>query len=239
MDFSGKRVMIGLSGGINSMAVLCELGNAPIEKRPKSLFLFYAHFKEHSPDTLQFVLDGWTWAKSRFEEVVYKQTDNSVMDFFEDNNFIPHPMHSPCSKELKIIPMMKFAYQNDVQIDLIGYVAEEQKRYKRAQAAGAKTNDLFFRKEYPILNIPNEACFSIVKQNIGWYPAIYDIRDEKGKRVFTHNNCLPCKNMTTKQMQQTKLHYPDYYDRAMEVEQNTGSYFGRSKKPADCRACSF
>ena len=48
--------MIGLSGGINSMAVLCWLGELPTHKHPDELHLFYADFKEHSEDTIQFVL---------------------------------------------------------------------------------------------------------------------------------------------------------------------------------------
>ena len=117
MDFSGKKIMIGLSGGINSMAVLCWLGELPEAHRPDELHLFYADFKEHSPDTIQFVLDGHFWARGRFKNVVYMQTDNSVMDFFEENDFIPHPTNAKCSVTLKIEPMLKYAYQNDIQIE--------------------------------------------------------------------------------------------------------------------------
>lgn len=53
MDFKGEKIMIGLSGGINSMAVLCWLGELPEANRPDELHLFYADFKEHSPDTSQ------------------------------------------------------------------------------------------------------------------------------------------------------------------------------------------
>jgi hypothetical protein len=236
MDFSNKKVMIGLSGGINSMAVLCWLGELPIENRPSELHLFYAHFSEHSGDTLAFVSDGYRWAKSRFETVEYKQTDNSVMDYFEEKNFIPHPTNSACSIELKIEPMLRYCYLSDIQLDLVGYVAKEVKRAKRAMKAGR--NDLFFRKDFPILGKSDEWCFEIVKRNIGWYPAIYDIT-ENGKRVFTHNNCLPCKNMTPKQLQSVAKYYPDKYQRALEVQEATGSYFGRSKCDAGCALCKF
>ena len=56
VDYRSVKVMIGLSGGINSMAVLVWL--AQYELRPKELHLFYAHFEEHSPGTLEFVLAG-------------------------------------------------------------------------------------------------------------------------------------------------------------------------------------
>lgn len=229
--------MIGLSGGINSMAVLCWLGELPEGQRPNELHLFYADFKEHSPDTVQFVLDGVFWARERFKSIFYTQTDNSVMDFFEENDFIPHPTKAICSQSLKIEPMLKYAYANDIQIDLIGYVAKEVKRAKRAIKKGQ--NDLFFQKEFPILGKDDDWCFEIVKRNIGWYPAIYNIKDAKGKRVFTHNNCLPCKNMTPWQLQAVATHYPVYFARALKVEQNTGSYFGRSKCDTGCAVCDF
>jgi hypothetical protein len=237
MDFSSKKIMVGLSGGINSMAVLCWLGELPENQRPKELHLFYADFKEHSPGTIQFVLDGVFWARGRFKSIFYTQKDNSVMDFFEEENLIPHPTNSACSRKLKIEPMIKYAYANDIQIDLIGYVAKEVSRAKRAINAGK--NDIFFQKDFPILGKDDAWCFEIVKRNIGWYPAIYDIKDAKGKRVFTHNNCLPCKNMTSKQLQAVAKYYPSYYARALEVEKNTGSYFGRSKCDTECAVCSF
>lgn len=236
MDFSGKKIMVGLSGGINSMAVLCWLGELPEAMRPDELHLFYADFKEHSDDTVQFVLDGVFFARGRFSKVEYTQTENSVLDFFEDTGFIPHPTNSKCSVTLKIEPMLKYAYQHDIQIDLIGYVAKEVKRAKRAMNAGK--NDMFFKKEFPILGKDDDWCFEIVKRNIGWYPAIYDIK-ENGKRVFTHNNCLPCKNMTPKQLKATKKYFPDKYARALEVEKITGSYFGRSKCDMVCAVCDF
>ena len=236
MDFSGKKIMIGLSGGINSMAVLCWLGELPGVQRPEELHLFYADFKEHSDDTVQFVLDGVFWARERFGVVRYTQTDNSVMEYFESEGIIPHPKLSPCSQNLKILPMLKYAYGNEIAVDLIGYVAKEVKRAKRAMKNGQ--NDMFFQKDFPILGKDDEWCFEIVDRCIGWHPAIYDIK-EKGKRVFTHNNCLPCKNMTPKQLRQTAKYYPEKYARAKEVEQTTGSYFGRSKCDTGCAVCDF
>jgi len=234
--FSGQKIMIGLSGGINSMAVLCWLGLLPKENHPSELHLFYADFKEHSDDTLQFVLDGVFWARDKINNVIYVQTNNSVMDYFEDESFIPHPTNSKCSQSLKIDPMLRYCYQNNIQIDLVGYVAKEVRRAKRLLSREA--GDLFFKKGFPILGFDDEWCFQIVKENIGWYPKIYDIK-EGDKRVFTHNNCLPCKNMTVKQLKSVAKYYPEKYKRALEVEQQTGQYFGRSKCDTGCAICEF
>ena len=44
---NGQKILVGLSGGINSAAVLCHLKESGI--MPSELHLFYVHFKEHSP----------------------------------------------------------------------------------------------------------------------------------------------------------------------------------------------
>ena len=89
--------MIGLSGGINSMAVLCWLIEQP--DRPKDIHLYYAHFAEHSPDTFQFVADGIRYARKHFDKVHVKITSNSIMQYFEESKMIPHPAVSPCTRK--------------------------------------------------------------------------------------------------------------------------------------------
>jgi hypothetical protein len=220
MDYNNKKILLGLSGGINSMAVLCWL----IEQgcKPSELHLFYAHFKEHSPDTFQFVADEIRYARKHFEKVVVKITNNSVLEFFEKEHMIPHPTLAPCSERLKIIPMM---------------------------LSGA--NSLFITKEFPIELFDDDWCFEIVDKHIGWHPAIYDIKDENGKRVFTHNNCLPCKNMYVKNMKDVQTYYPKYMINAKRLSHNLKAYWGRDAKDyytefgkedyeaSQCETCAF
>lgn len=229
------------------MAVLCWLYEQGYQ--PSELHLFYAHFSEHSPDTFQFVADGIRWARKHFPKVVVKITSNNVLRFFEEQKIIPHPTVSPCSKMLKIIPMANYALENGVQMDLIGYVKTEAKRIKRMYDNNANT--LFTTKEFPIGLFTDEWCFEIVLRNIGWYPFIYTILDEKGKRIFHHNNCLPCKNMYVKDMLQVQKHYPSYMQAANKLSQRLKSYWGRNAddyyttfgredyEPAQCENCSF
>src|SRR5688572_17948921 len=173
---NGKRIMVGLSGGINSAAVLIWLilsGYKPLE-----VHLYYAHFREHSPDTFQFVADLIRYARKNFETVHVTITKNSVIDFFRNQKMIPHPAISPCSRKLKIEPMSKYCFDHKIDIDLIGYVKSELKR--RANGAYDPQMTMFEAvKEYPIGNFTDEWCFEIVKKHIGWYPAIYDILDKK------------------------------------------------------------
>lgn len=249
-----KKVMIGLSGGINSMAVLCEL--AKNENRPADIYLFYAHLKEHSPDTLPFVLAGVEFAKKHFANVHYKQTDNSVIEFFRESKMIPHPTVAPCTRLLKIIPMANFAMENGIQIDLIGYVKEENRRVKNMIAKGA--NNLFLTKQFPIQHLSNEDCFSVVDENIGWHPKIYDLRwNDEGfiqfvkerlsrfdeaiqkkllkkigtnERVFTHNNCLPCKNMQLDDYLAVEYFYPEHFAASLQLSEELKKHWGRNEK---------
>lgn len=234
-DYSGKRVMLPLSGGINSMAVLCFLGEEfPDEYHPEHLFLYYSHLTEHSPDTLRFVEDGVEYAKRRFRNVTFDSTTASVNEYFISQKMIPHPTISPCSRDLKMRPLDAFFSTNKCDVRLIGYVSHEVgNRYNRAKKY---VNDSF---QYPILEFTETDCFEIVDRVIGWHPAIYDIK-ENGKRVFTHNNCLPCKNMTAKQLQAVGRYFPEYARRAAQTAAAIpGAYWGRDDVPEvfKCDVC--
>lgn len=220
--YDGKKILCPISGGINSAAVLLylyEIGAKPIE-----LHLYYRHFKEHSPDTQQFVDRLFEFARLKFDtRVLTKQVDNSVLDFFKEQKMIPHPMVSPCSRMLKIVPMAEYAAQNGIEMDLVGYIRQEAKR-----RIGKQKNELFTTKDFPIRMFDEEWCFEIVKKYIGWYPDIYDIKDESGKRVFKHNNCLPCKNMSIKDLQAVQEHYPVYMNEANKLSVDLKAYWGRN-----------
>lgn len=222
---TGKKVLIGLSGGINSMAVLCWLKESGMV--PSELHLFYAHFKEHSPGTFDFVAAGVEFARQHFPAVTAVVTDNSILQYFESIKMILHPARGLCSWQLKIEPINKYAFDNDIKIDLVGYVQHELKKRAGKQQAGLQRDLFSLEKFYPIGRFTDEWCFEIVDRCIGWHPAIYDIKDSEGKRVFKHNNCLPCKNMYPEDLQAIREHYPGYFAAAMQTSEKLKAYWGR------------
>lgn len=250
---NGEKVLLGLSGGINSEALLCWLIESGI--KPSELHLFYAHFSEHSPDTFQFVADGIRYARKHFDCVKVKITSNHVLRYFENEKMIPHPANSPCSKNLKIKPINEYAFNNDIKIDLVGYVKHELKRRAERQRKNVVTDLFSLRKYYPIGAFSDEWCFEMVDKHIGWHPAIYDLRwNNEGfinylnellpslpqnvqndinrhigtdKRVFKHNNCLPCKNQYSYEIIALKYFYREYYDKAMKTATKIKRYIGR------------
>lgn len=52
---------------------------------------------------------------------------------------------------------------------------------------------------------------------------------DKSKRVFNHNNCLPCKNMQAWQFWLVKLFFPRLFNEAVELSNKLGKYYGRSE----------
>lgn len=243
-DISQKRVFVPISGGINSAGLLCYLATDyyPRDFVPKEIFMFYCHLKEHSPGTIKFVRLLVAYAKNHFERVTFEFSVASVIEFFKKQNMIPHPMFSPCSEQLKMIPMSQFADRHAIDLDLIGYVKTEKSRMNRQLAKGIQG------KGYPIIHLTDEDCFALVRREIGYYPPIYDILDGNGKRVFKHNNCLPCKNMqgklsakgtTTGDFEAVRKYYPGNYRQAIELSQELGgAYWGREPKfEGYCRTC--
>lgn len=253
-NYEGERVMIGLSGGINSAAVLAYLVSE-IKYKPETLYLFHTNFVEHSPDTLKFVHANVEYARNNFSKVVYEQKDISLIDFFREQKTIFSPKFSGCTRMLKIEPMVDFMQRHEIKIDLVGYVRGEMNRMKRQIKRGVLS------KSYPISHLTNEDCFKIVKSEMGWFPEIYDLMwsdprikvaiQQKGHtlhdnqlqilkrysdrgygyykspRVFKHNNCLPCKNMHQWEIFIVEVFFPSYYDAAMKLAEETGSYWGR------------
>lgn len=245
--YDNKKISCPISGGINSAAVLCYLHE--IGAKPKELHLFAADFKEHSPDTRDFVLALFEFAKKNFDNVFTVLTDNSVLEFFKEQKIIPHPIVSPCSRLLKIVPMMQYNAEHGIELDLIGYIKQEANR--RINRGKNKGNELFIRKDYPIKLFDDEWCFEIVDKYIGWHPAIYDIKDENGKRVFKHNNCLPCKNMNHKDLLAVEKYFPEYMDKAKQLSNELNAYWGRDAdkyyttfgkedyEQPQCETCNF
>lgn len=235
-DFSPDRPSLGLSGGINSAALLCFLASEhPPEKRPRHLLLYYAHMREHSPKTFRFVKDCVRYARRHFEVVEFGMHRTSVVDYFEAENFIPHPTVSPCTWHCKVEQMEAWSAAHGANLDLIGFVQHERKRIKRAEAKARR--DCMF----PIASMTEAECFEIVTREIGWYPPLYDIRDEAGKLIFKHNNCLPCKNMTLPQLRAVAKHYPKQWARATAMAERIGNYWGRGTeyKADPCALCVF
>lgn len=170
MDLNNKRVACPLSAGINSAGVLCWLKESGMQ--PSELHIYYAHFSEHSPKSLEFVEALIEMAKAHFHKVITSITYNSVLTFFEEQKMIPHPKNSPCSRLLKIEPMMLYNATNLIDVDLIGYVRTEKGRIDSNKGK----NDLFMSTAFPIAEFDDEWCFNIVKKHLGWYPEIYDLK---------------------------------------------------------------
>lgn len=243
--YDGLKISCAQSAGINSAAALCYLYK--IGAKPKELHLPYFHFIEHSPDSLNFVLAIYAFARIHFENVITYVTNNSVLAFFEEQKMIPHPLASPCSRLLKIEPMIRYNFEHGIDLDLIGYVKKEKKR----MAAARENEDMFNVKDFPIELFDDEMCFEIVKECIGWYPKIYDIRNSNGKRIFKHNNCLPCKNMQMDDLLAVQEHYPEYMRNAIATSNKIRSYWGRNGddyyktfgredyEAQQCDTCSF
>jgi len=114
------------------------------------------------------------------------------------------------------------------------------------------------KKLFPISDKTNEWCFAIVKKYIGWYPAIYNLRYNNKKfikflvdnldrvdsdtqktikkklgsreRVFSHNNCLPCKNMQKDDYLAVEYFYLWYYTNSVNLSDRLKKHWGRLMK---------
>lgn len=201
MKLRNKKVFIGTSGGVNSAAVIIDtINRIKCGDVPKELHLMYVHINQHSDDTLPFVQALIAYSKHHFPKAVYWQNHVDVLKYFEEAKMIPHPTASPCTRKLKTEPMAYYKQENQIDIDLVGYVNNESSRLKGMISAitGEKEerikieqylknglqNGMFETIHFPIFNLTTEECFSKVKEAIGWYPSIYDL-------MWTDKRLLP------------------------------------------------
>lgn len=259
VDYSEGKTMIGLSGGINSAAVLVYLAEY-VESKPDEIYLYYSHLKEHSSDTERFVLDLVEYAKKHFKKVIFESSINSMLEYCEyEFKGIPQPAITPCTKMLKLVHMTEFMYKHGITRDIVGYIRSEYKRINRQIGKGVKS------KDYLIRHLSDEDCFSLVEKYFGWYPEIYKIKwsdpligiylekfghelhpiqrrtiakyhkkgynnMRKSYRVFKHNNCLPCKNMHQWELFLVRIFFQKEYEKAIETATKLNSYWGRSSE---------
>lgn len=254
MDYTGKKIKLSLSAGINSTAVACWLIESGM--KPKEIHVVYCHLEEHSPESMKFVEDMVALLRKHFSNVLFTVFSNSALSFFKNEKLIPHPIASPCSLKLKIEPSDKYSVENNVFIDLVGYVKSEMKKRAERQQDRLKKTNSPHEKHYPIGEFTDEWCFQIVERVLGWYPEIYKhkwsdpgfidflgknkhrmtdydwnrVSKKMGKdvRVFLHNNCLPCKNMDALEILYVQYFYPSYYANAMDLSSFLKSYWGRN-----------
>lgn len=259
-NYAGQKVLLGLSGGINSAALECWLAAAPEHEKPAELHLLTHQFAEHSPDTRRFIDAVRAHAKANFPCVVVAETENSVLGFFEQRGMIPHPKLAVCTAVLKVEPSMVYMIRHDIRINVVGYVEKEQKRIANMDRKGERTDFGVFlpsgtESQFLLRHFTDEWCLQVVDREIGWHPAIYDLRwNDLGfmswmqtklptltgydlravearlgttAPVFEHNNCLPCKNMHLWQMLCVEYFFPTEWAAARATQETIGAHWGR------------
>ena len=148
--------------------------------------------------------------------------------------------------------MMVYCFEHGIEFDLVGYVKKELKKRGERQQAVMQIDMFSPKKDYPIGEFSDEWCIDICDKHLGWHPKIYDIKDGNGKRIFKHNNCLPCKNMHPVDFQAVHDHYNDYYHDALKLSTELKKFWGRTDndfyftfegrelgQPVTCEVCEW
>lgn len=226
IDYSHSRILIPLSGGVTSAALLSFLGEFhPLARKPRELHLYHTQFQEHSPDTLHFVADCVRYAERVFHSVKVKIIKQSVNAFFIAQRLIPDPTTSPCTVQLRTLPQEQYCRDEAIDWVIEGFVRSSQQPHPQYISYGGR------QIPYPLLGLTDDESFNLVEQVIGWYPAIYDIF-EGGRRVFKFNNCLPCKNMNRAEVENVWKYFPQYAQEAeVAAAQIPGGVWGSQDVP--------
>ena len=142
----------------------------------------------------------------------------SLWELIDKKKMIPSRFIPFCTTELKIRPMEK--YYKGLQADgydvivYLGYGADEWRRIQKRQARLLQAS---VQSAYPCFDCgkSNDEIKSIIRDE--WkivLPITY--------RHLKHNNCIPCFKATKRDFMQYLKYYPEYMERAISKEKDTG-----------------
>lgn len=175
-----------------------------------------------SVEIVRTILDGEHEDNDRFMQDCEKWFDAPVKtirsekykdhwDVIEDCRYISGFAGARCATELKKIPRFDYQYPDDVQV--FGYVLEEQKRVDRFRQNNPEVN----LRPLPLeLGLSKSDCLAIIKNAGIELPVMY-------KLGFNNNNCIGCAKATgAGYWNRIRIHFPQAFDRMAKLQREIG-----------------
>ena len=209
------------SGGANS-AYVAYLVNQ--EHHEDTILLHTPTYSEH-PDADRF--------RKQFADylnlpIAVQADGRTIWQLMDDEHCLPSDRIPFCSRILKTEQALKF--YNNMKDEFVVYLGYDGAEWRRAQRTSARLLNEGICSEYPLLKT------GISNENIKKF-----IRDElriclpEPYLYLNHNNCLPCFKGGKQHFYQIWKHYPEYFNKAIEAEDNIGYSVFKDKTLTDLR----
>lgn len=174
---SQPRILIWFSCGASSAVVTKWV----LTKHSKAIPIYCDTMVTEHEDNRRFMADCEKWfgrPVRRLRSEKYKDT----WDVWERSKYLSGVKGAPCTRELKVIPRLKFQRPTDMHV--FGYTADNDDM-RRADALRESWPEL--KTWTPLIEhgITKKACLGLIARAGIKVPAAYALG-------FSHNNCIPC-----------------------------------------------
>lgn len=171
---------------------------------------------EH-PDNARFLNDVQQWIGTDIK-LLSSTKYRTVDEVFMAVRYMAGIKGARCTVEMKKTP--REAYQQETDIHIFGYTADEQKRIDKFEN---NNPSLFVEWILKDNNINKDRCFEILKEARIQLPAMYGLG-------FAHNNCIGCvKASSPSYWKMVRDNFPDVFNRRAKQSRLIGARLTRIK----------
>lgn len=210
-DREDRKVIFSFGGGVDSTGMLFEFD----QRGYMPDILIFADTGAERPDIYQHIkkLNKWLLEKWGKEIIIVRQPETLEDEVLRRETLpaLALGFHT-CSQKHKIRPIAKWLKQNDHKkiIKIIGYDANEFDRARKG------LNSVELGKNTEEKGIDLKLWFPLIE----WGKSRKDLKQEINDIGFcaSKSSCFFCPAMSLNEVKQLKQHYPDLYNRALNIE---------------------
>ena len=175
---------------------------------------------EEDHDNRRFLRDVQDWLGCKIERVTnFRYPSCSAVEVWERRKFMSGPRGAPCTIELKKIARQQWKMDNDVDWHVLGFTADEEKRFCRFQSTEV-------RSSLPVLieaGITKADCYRILHDAGLKLPRVYAMG-------YPNANCIGCVKATSPTYWNlVRECHPEIFRQRMEQSRRLGARLVRYK----------
>lgn len=204
---SGERVVCRFScGAASAVATKLMLAEYPRDQ----VVIINAFIAQEHPDNRRFLRDCEAWFDHPITILRDEKYGASTYEVWKRKRFMAGQGGAPCSRELKMRLLDAFRLPGDIAI--LGYTAEEQKRFDRFFDKGA---DVAPRAPLIERGLMKADCLAIIDRAGIELPAMYRLG-------YNNANCIGCVKGGEGYWNKIRRDFPEQFNEIADIQESLG-----------------
>lgn len=193
-------------GAASAVAAKLMLAEYPKER----VVIINAYIEDEHPDNRRFADDCEKWFDHPITVLRDEKYGASPREVWKRKRYMAGLSGAPCSKELKGKLLDAFRQPGDVAV--LGYTAEEQKRFDRFYDAGA---DIAPRAPLIERGLMKADCLALIQKAGIRLPAMYELG-------YSNANCIGCVKGGEGYWNKIRRDFPERFNEIADIQDSIG-----------------